>query len=205
MDRSRALTLRWPLVLVLAAGCGDDLRPAPDAEVIPDADPNAPDAACGSRVVAYETAPGGHVANCSAIAYATNPPTSGNHYPTWAKFQAYDAPVPRGFYVHDLEHGAIVVTYHCPDGCDADVAALVDYLASRPRDPLCTGAAPNRFVVTPDPELDVRFAASAWGYALTSSCFDLAALGAFIDAHYGEAPEDFCTEGVDVLSPPVCP
>jgi hypothetical protein len=64
--------------------------------------------------------------------------------------------------------------------------------------------------VSADPLLDVRFAASAWGFALKSSCFDLGALAAFIDAHYARAPENLCADGIDPLDPalglpPNCP
>ena len=61
-------------------------------------------------------------------------------------------------------------------------------------------------MVTPYPELDVRFAASAWGAHLKSSCFDLPALGAFIDAYARKAPEDECDEGIDLSTdlPPGC-
>lgn len=192
-------------MVAAVAACDGGAGAPPDAVTIPDADPSAPDAACGSRVTSHVTVSSAHVAVCSPLTFTTNPPTSGDHFPQWARFQAYDAPVPRGFSVHDLEHGAIVVSYHCPDGCEADVAALTDFLAAWPRDPRCSATVRNRFVVTPDPELDVVFAAAAWGFALRSSCFDLAALGKFIEDHYGEAPEDFCTDGLDVLSPEVCP
>jgi hypothetical protein len=135
------------------------------------------------------------------VQYSSNPPTSGPHYPVWAAFKTYAAPVPRGFYVHDLEHGAVVITYNCPGGCDAELAQLQAFLDARPADPLCTAPLKNRFVVTPDPLLDVRFAASAWGWALRSGCFDLPFLGAFIDAHYAQGPENFCFDGSD---PPMC-
>ena len=190
---------RSVLLLVLAAaGCGDDARPPADARpdaVRPDAGP------CGTTVDGYPLAAGVHVAVCSPIDHATNPPTSGEHYPYWARYKSYPAPVPRGFWVHDLEHGAVVVTYNCPDGCADDVAALEAYLAARPADPSCAAPVANRFVVTPDPLLDTRFAASAWGFALRSSCFDLDALGTFIDDHYGQAPEDLCADGIDPLDP----
>lgn len=51
-----------------------------------------------------------HVAPDAAPAYGTQPPTSGNHFAVWAPFGAYDAPVPDMAMVHNLEHGAIVVS-----------------------------------------------------------------------------------------------
>ena len=176
-----------------ADGATDDGTPTPDA---------GDDArTCATTVAGFPLAAGAHVAQCTPITYATNPPTSGPHYPLWARFKAYADRVPRGFWVHAMEHGAVVVTYNCPGGCAADVAALVAYLDARPVDPLCTAPVRNRFIVTPDPLLDTTFAASAWGWSLRSDCFDLPALGAFIDAHYAQAPENFCSDGFDPTAP----
>jgi hypothetical protein len=165
-------------------------------------------AACNTTVTMFPVDPSPHVPLCSPVVYTTNPPTSGPHYPLWAAFKTYAAPVPRGFWVHDLEHGAVVITYNCPSGCDAELASLSAWLDTRPQDPLCSPPLRHRIVVTPDPLLDVPFAASAWGWALASQCFDLDALGAFIDAHYAMAPENVCADGVDVSPdagyPPGC-
>ena len=192
-----APTLDAPLI----DGATDDGAPALDA---------GEDArTCAATVASFPLEPGAHVAQCTPITYATNPPTSGSHYGLWASWRAYADRVPRGFWVHNLEHGGVVVTYNCPTGCAAEVAALTAFLDARPADPLCVAPIRNRFVVTPDPLLDTRFAASAWGASLRSDCFDLAALGSFIDAHYVQAPENFCTDGFDPTFPgaipPDCP
>jgi len=157
--------------------------------------------ACGAIETIHPIEPGIHVASCTPLTYATNPPTSGSHYPIWAAFKTYTSAVPRGFYVHSLEHGAVVIGYNCPAGCDADLALLQAYLDARPADPLCVAPLKNRFIVTPDPLLDVPFAAAAWGASLESTCLDLPALGAFIDAHYAKSPENFCFDGTDVTAP----
>ncbi|MFO0746555.1 MAG: DUF3105 domain-containing protein [Myxococcota bacterium] len=180
----------------------DDTSTSADDTSTDDADSGDDALACSTVVTTYPVDPSPHVAVCSAVTYSSNPPTSGPHYPIWAQFKVYSEAVPRGYYVHDLEHGAVVVAYNCPEGCADDVAALVAFMAARPADPLCAlQTAPNRFVVTPDPLLDTRFAATAWGVALTSDCFDLTALGAFLDANYGHGPEAFCSDGVDVTVP----
>jgi hypothetical protein len=160
---------------------------------------------CGTTVESFPLAPAPHIPVCSPIEYPTNPPTSGPHYPIWAAFKTYSSPIPRGFSVHDLEHGAIVISYRCDAPCDAELSALQSYLATLAPDPLCAPPLTRRIVVTPDPLLDVRFAASAWGFALRSSCFDLPALGAFIDAHYAQGPENFCSDGVDLAQPGAVP
>jgi hypothetical protein len=155
---------------------------------------------CDTTLGAWPLEPGIHEPICSPITWPTNPPSSGEHYPIWAAYKVYTSPVPRGFYVHDLEHGGIVMLYNCPGGCDAEVAALVAHLDARPADPVCTEVR-NRYTVTPDPLIPTRFAAAAWGYTLTSDCFDLAALDAFIDAHYSNGPELVCSDGFDPTAP----
>jgi len=157
--------------------------------------------ACHTTITAYPTFASPHVPVCSPVTYGTNPPTSGPHYPIWAAYQSYATPVPRGFYVHDLEHGAVVILYNCPSGCASDVAALQQFLDARPADPLCLPPVKSRIVVTPDPLSPTPFAAAAWGHTLTAECLDLATLGAFIDAHYAKAPENECANGVNVTSP----
>ncbi|MFO0762007.1 MAG: DUF3105 domain-containing protein [Byssovorax sp.] len=159
------------------------------------------DAGCAMSLLSPALDPGIHVQVCSPIVWNSNPPTSGMHYPVWAAFKTYKAPVPRGFTVHAMEHGAIVFSYNCPSGCAADIDALQAMLDARPADPLCVAPLKNRFIITPDPLLDTQFAAAAWGYAIKGDCLDLAAIGAFIDAHYAMAPENFCFDGTDVLDP----
>jgi hypothetical protein len=141
-----------------------------------------------------------HVPDCSVIDYGTKPPSSGNHYQVWAAYKTYTTPVPEGFWVHDLEHGAIVLSYDCPGGCDGDVAAAAQMLAGLPQDPDCVSLAQGvlrRALMTPDPKLDVPFAASAWGWTLRARCFDPVAFRAFALAHYTMGPENLCEDGED--------
>jgi hypothetical protein len=59
-------------------------------------------------------------------------------------------------------------------------------------------------VLVPYPELGSRWAASAWGHALTADCVDQDELADFYSAHVGQAPENFCNDGqTDV--PTRCP
>jgi hypothetical protein len=139
-----------------------------------------------------------HVAIGTEVEWDSNPPSSGPHFPIWAAYQAYTSPVPRGYYVHDLEHGAVVFLYNCPNGCPDVVATLQAASDAIPDDPLCTQAGEGvrvRTVITPDPLLDVPVAAAAWGYTYKAACADLPTLTAFARAHYGNGPEVLCTNG----------
>jgi hypothetical protein len=136
-----------------------------------------------------------HVVNCAQACYQTVPPSSGNHYPTWPVYKAYDQPVPWGFLVHGLEHGSVIVVYNCPCGCPSEVAAAKAWIAALPTDADC--AAPPRVVLAPDPTLDVRWAASAWGFTLRAATFDQPAFQSFFTAHYDHGPESICSGATD--------
>ena len=115
-----------------------------------DAGPNDASSVCPTTTMAVPILPAPHIAACTPITYATNPPTSGPHYPIWAAFKWYDAPVPRGFTVHSMEHGAVVISYNCPNGCADELGALAAFLNARPADPLCSAPLKSRIIVTPD-------------------------------------------------------
>jgi hypothetical protein len=141
-----------------------------------------------------------HVMEGTVVDWNSNPPSSGPHYPIWAAFQAYTSPVPRGYYVHDLEHGAIVFLYNCGSGgCPEVVSTLQAASDSLPDDPLCaqTGGPGVRVrtVITPDPLIPTRVAAAAWGWIYLADCADLPTLEQFAKAHYGQGREDLCNPG----------
>jgi len=146
-----------------------------------------------------------HLTPCTPVTYATNPPSGGNHWPIWAAYKIYSEVVPREMYVHDLEHGAIVLTYRCAGACPDVVAALTQVFDSI-TDPECLTlmGPPARMVLTPDPLLATPIAASAWGATYTATCIDLPSLQAFAIAHYDHGREDFCTDGQDIESMPLC-
>jgi hypothetical protein len=131
-----------------------------------------------------------HLVLCSTTCYGTNPPSSGNHYGVWPVYKTYSAPVPWGFLVHGLEHGAVIVSYNCPCGCPDEVAAAQAWIDALPRDTDCN--TPPRVVLAPDPQLDVRWGASAWTWTLRAETFDRTAFQGFFAAHYNKAPEEIC-------------
>jgi len=182
--------LRAPLAaagFLVVVACGDNLAPV-EAEPDP----------CDVEVRSFELEPGRHFPPGTALTWSSNPPATGSHYGIWARWgRTYPEPVPRGHWVHNLEHGGVVLLHRCPDGCPDDVAAIEAVVAELPVDPLCAPARPTRTLITPDPELppDIRIAAAAWGWTYTATCVDATSLRAFIDEHYADAPENTCAEG----------
>lgn len=179
-----ALAISW---LVGAAACGDDARP-----------PGGPVGTCDGEVFEIPAEAGLHVAPDQQITWSTNPPATGPHYPAWAGWYRTYPSLARGYWMHNAEHGGVMLLYHCPDGCDEDLAALVAVAQARPQDPMCAPPIRNRILVVADPKLPTgtKIAAVAWNAYYTATCVDAEALSAFVDAHYARGPEDFCSDGL---------
>jgi hypothetical protein len=199
--------------VVAIASCSDDAGSAGTGgaaptvtELTPDAAPLPGETEC--KVTITEGLPiegSKHEDVCTSVEYGTNPPSSGNHWPIWAAFRAFDAPVPREMYVHDLEHGGIVMAYRCdaacPDVTDAFEAAATDFGVDERCLAAQNGAERSRLVVTPDPLLDRPIGLAAWGATYTATCIDPPSLLTFIQDHYATGPEDTCAQGKDPTDP----
>ena len=171
---------------------------APDASAPTDAAAESAliDAACNVRLEAHALEPSPHVPEGTAITYATNPPSSGPHYPVWANFQEYAQPVEDGYLVHSMEHGAILLLYKCDAAsCAAVASALRSVRDAIPTDPLCDPSIRVRVILAPRPSLDVPVAAAAWGHTYKAECVDGPSLTQFVNDHYAKAPENFCSPG----------
>ncbi len=141
-----------------------------------------------------------HIADCQAITYATDPPSGGDHWPFWAAYKEYTHAVPKEMYVHNLEHGSIVLLYKCDGECP-DVVAALDKVFNSKADPLCLtipGGPHARMVLTPDPTLKTPIAMAAWGSIYTATCIDQKSLQAFADKFYGGGREQLCNDGEDI-------
>lgn len=54
-----------------------------------------------------------HIPEGSKTDFKFNPPTSGDHYPSWISKGFYDEPRHDGNLVHSMEHGYIIIWYDC--------------------------------------------------------------------------------------------
>jgi hypothetical protein len=169
-----------------------------------------PSSACNAVVRSYPIPGVIHVPACSAVEYQTNPPSAGDHYAIYPRFGVYRAAIPQGFWVHTLEHGGVVLTYSCTD-CEDEVAQAADLLAgTEPALECCSASgcprdATNQLLMTPDPGLATRWAASSWGFTLSADCFEPDVFQNFIEAHRntGMTPELICSDALatDVTRP----
>ncbi len=132
--------------------------------------------------------------------YNSRPPSSGMHCDAWGRWEEFTPTKPLAAcnFLHNLEHGAVVLLYNCPEGCPEVVEVLrgvVNDVALI--DPNCAGQGIKRLLITPYAEMEAKLAAVAWGYTWTSECVDGQThdqLLAFIRARWGTTPADTAPE-----------
>lgn len=125
-----------------------------------------------------------HVASCTDESKCGNgmePPPGGPHCSSTLACRVFTTPQGRCQYIHNLEHGHLVLAYNCPSGCDDVVQELRGIHAA--------AASPKRVIVTPDPLLKTRVAAMVWGHTWAGDTVDLAKIRAVQDQQDRDAPE----------------
>ena len=179
-----------------------------DSVTTPAATPIPPFATCTVTTSTDTISGAEHRTPCTDIAYPFYPPSAGPHFSQWASFNTYSAPIPWGFLVHSLEHGAVILLYNCASAtdCDAVRAEFASIITDHGLDPLCRDEDwSSRIIVVPDPTLSVPIAAVAWRNVYQATCLDSPSLRSFVDAHYGMATESLCLPGVDFSASAWCP
>jgi hypothetical protein len=112
-----------------------------------------------------------------SIPYNSNPPTSGDHYPSPAPCGNYDTTQPDGTMIHNLEHGGIWISYK--SSVDANTKAQLKDFANRF----------SNVIVEPRDADDSNIAVASWGYLLKLSSYDESQIIGFINAHINKGPE----------------
>ncbi len=138
-----------------------------------------------------------HVPEGTQVTYNHNPPTSGCHY----SLGLGHAPIAPGVYpstatslkpeywVHNLEHGYVVVSYNCPTGCDSDLQALNTWYKSLPPD-AGGGVAYTKFIAVPFPSQKEKWDVESWDwFDPIGSTFNLDEIKKFYANHTNQAPE----------------
>jgi hypothetical protein len=158
--------------------------------------PLRPKASCEVVIDTPPLVPGSHVVDGTPLTFTSNPPTSGAHYPSWANFEEFGAPIEDGYLVHSLEHGAIALLYKCEGAaCTSVVEGLRKVRDALTSDVACDPSIRVRVVIAPYPKLDVPVAAAAWGWTYKAQCVDSPTLTAFAKEHYAQGPENLCAPG----------
>jgi hypothetical protein len=127
------------------------------------------------------------VANGSTVTYEFCPPTSGNHYNV-----AGQAPLPRAFYdsskslrpgnwVHNLEHGYVVILYkdNPPQDVIDSIKEVMDTAKGDAFSQTC--GQPNRVIAVRFDDMATPFAVLAWDRALLLDQWDPVAAKTFAE------------------------
>ncbi|HLC41074.1 MAG TPA: DUF3105 domain-containing protein [Methylomirabilota bacterium] len=127
-----------------------------------------------------------HIPVGTRAEYGHSPPTSGPHWPQWARWGIYDRELPPELWVHNLEHGGIVILYRCEPSCKELVQQLADAYGSVPK----SKHGHVKLVITPHQKLNTRLAILAWTWIDELAEFDRDRLLRFYQAHIDQGPED---------------
>lgn len=166
-----------------------------------------------SGVVAYDTAgwpsassngPAkqalGHNHVTGPVQYSVTPPVGGDHNAVWMNCGVYSKPVPSERAVHNLEHGAVWITYS-PSLPQSEVSQLRSFFARQTIiNP--SGAGSSRYVdLTPYPGQPSPIVVTAWGFQLRLTSPSDPRLQQFVDKfrsspHYSPEYGAECTGGV---------
>jgi len=124
-----------------------------------------------------------HVAG--PVTYTETPPVGGPHSATWLNAGIYDRPVPSERAVHNMEHGAVWITYS-PGLTSDQVQALRSFALkqSKLREQTQSGPSTTRYLVMSpwaSSELPAPIVISAWGHQLRVTSVDDPRLQRFVD------------------------
>lgn len=120
--------------------------------------------------------------------YNSNPPTSGNHWPTPAEWGFYNTSLPDEQLVHNLEHGGIWISYKDID--DVTKTKLLKLAQQYPQ----------AVIVTPRSENDAKIAVASWGRLEKLDAFDEEKIIAFIRGNINRSPEKLASLGSEISS-----
>jgi hypothetical protein len=163
-------------------------KASPSAAVSPGASASASPKAAGVISVPEEGKT--HVARPTRVNYRHQPPSSGNHYSDRnapVPYDVYDEVLPEEW-VHNLEHGAIVMVYRC-DGtteCDTMFGQATQVFDQLPDDPTFGKV---KFVSTPYLDMDPKVAVLAWTKELDLDSIDVASITTFYNRYVDKGPE----------------
>jgi len=156
----------------------------------------AESASPGSPDQVGETQPiqeGIHIQPPQKASYQTDPPSSGAHYSipgqATANWGFYDRSIAPEYYVHNLEHGGVVLLYNCSGvaaDCTADQASVKDFVSKLPKDPQFGEV---KLVAVKYVGPGHRFAMVSWGWRMFMDTWDPTQAQRFYVTHVDHGPE----------------
>jgi len=118
----------------------------------------------------------------TVVAYNTDPPTSGNHYPVPWPGGFYTTPIAAGFLVHSLEHGGVVIYYDSAHIAPGDLQRLQGLAADHP-------GTFSQVVAVPRTDETHPVILTAWTHCLRLTLYDPVRIDDFLALLLGNGPE----------------
>jgi hypothetical protein len=128
-----------------------------------------------------------HVRIGTPVERLHRPPASGPHYPILLPRGVYPTEQDEGLWVHNLEHGYIVLLYSCPTACPELLAQLQGFYD---RAPTSAEYGYQKLLVLPYSGLTGRLAIVAWNRIDELEQYDEQRLLRFYQAYHDRGPED---------------
>lgn len=126
-----------------------------------------------------------HVDEGTQITYQTYPPSTGSHYPSTAKYGFSETPLQAGNFVHNLEHGSVVI-YYKSDVSEEVKQQLRDTYTRLPAAKY--GAV--KLVITPYDNMDTPIAIAAWDRLYKMNEYNYDEIQTFYITWVDKGPED---------------
>lgn len=166
--------LCWSTALALACGCSSR-RPSIDDSLLGPCDGDG-----GSGFVEDVVEPTSGLHTEQPQTYDGRPPAGGPHSSCWGTWGVHSSPLPPERFIHNLEHGGVVFSYNCPDGCELEKQWFEEFTSNN-----------ELTVLTEYPALTTRFGLSAWNARAYSNCLDPAFVRDFYARRVDRGPERF--------------
>lgn len=127
-----------------------------------------------------------HVADFSTFTNQHHPPSSGLHYTTALEAGFYSTPVPEGSYVHNLEHGYVVILFKR----SVNTGILGTQLQDLPDRFPAGKYGSAKLIVAPYDDMAYPVVALAWDRELPLAAVDRDLLLRFYQRYVDHGPED---------------
>ena len=166
------------LVLLLPA-CGSTTSDSPvAAAATPSPSPSPGD----PGIETFPSEGATHVPVGTVVVYGTDPPTSGNHYPSPVGGGYYEFPIEASYLVHSMEHGGIIVYYNPATVTDAQKDHLKALALAHPGVFAMVVCVPRSDPIYP-------IILTAWTHRLRLSIYDQDRIDGFVTLFLDQGPE----------------
>ena len=108
--------------------------------------------------------------------YNSSPPTSGVALRKLGVLGYQERAAPSERFIHNMEHGGIILHYKCPDGCPDEIDQMSEIVSLT-----------DETILMPNPNMESRFALTAWNWLMTMEVYDDSLARDFVKSHLNSA------------------